>query len=400
VVGLKHKQVVVAYEVLTHMSQFFSSVNYRRGYEMSKIKIGIIGCGHISSIYMKNIPTFDHLELVACADLEINKANTQAQKYRIPEVYTVKELLENDNIDLIINLTVPQAHAAVTIEALRNGKHVYGEKPLAVTREEGKEILAVAKDTGLLVGSSPDTFLGAGIQTAIHLIESGEIGVPIGASAFMISRGPEHWHPNPAFFYEKGGGPMFDMGPYYLTALIALLGPIKRLSGLARISYPERTVLSTPKAGAKIKVTTPTHISGTLDFVSGAIGNLTTSFDAFGGTSLPSIEIYGSEGTIVVPDPNTFGGTVRLRKRDEEEFTDIELTHNHNENNRGIGVADMAKAILSGNPYRATGELAYHVLEAMHGFLDSSENGSFYQMQSSCTKPEPLPVNNCFTTEK
>ncbi len=366
---------------------------------MSKIKVGIIGCGNISSIYMANIPAFNHLELVACADLDINKAHAQAKKYQIQEVYTVKELLENPNIDLIINLTIPQAHADVAIEALKNGKHVYGEKPLAVTREEGKEILAVAKEKGLFVGSSPDTFLGAGIQTAIHLIEKGEIGVPIGASAFMIGRGPEHWHPDPAFFYEKGGGPMFDMGPYYLTALIALLGPIKLLSGLARISYPERTVLSMPKAGEKIKVATPTHISGTLEFTSGVIGTLTTSFDAFGGTSLPSIEIYGSEGTIIVPDPNTFGGPVRLRKRDEKEFIDIDLTHDHDENSRGIGVADMAKAILSGNSYRASGELAYHVLEAIHGFHDSSENGSFYHMQSTCIKPEPLPINTCVKNE-
>ena len=349
---------------------------------------------------MENIPTFNHLELVACADLDMTKAYAQAEKYRIPEVYTVKEMLENPTIDLIINLTIPRAHADVAIQALRNGKHVYGEKPFAVTREEGNEILAVAKETGLLVGSSPDTFLGAGIQTAIHLIEKGEVGVPIGASAFMIGRGPEHWHPDPSFFYEKGGGPMFDMGPYYLTALIALLGPIKRLSGLARISYPERTVLSTPKAGEKIKVATPTHISGTIDFTSGAIGTLTTSFDAFGGTSLPSIEIYGSEGTILVPDPNTFGGPVRLRKRDAEEFIDIELTHDHKENSRGIGVADMARAILNGDPYRANGELAYHVLEAMHGFHDSSENGAFYEMQSTCTKPDPLAVNTRFTTEK
>ena len=365
---------------------------------MGKVKVGIIGCGNISSIYLENIPTFNHLELVACADLDMTKAYAQAEKYRIPEVYTVKEMLENPTIDLIINLTIPRAHADVAIQALRNGKHVYGEKPLAVTREEGNEILAVAKETGLLVGSSPDTFLGAGIQTAIHLIEKGEVGVPIGASAFMIGRGPEHWHPDPAFFYEKGGGPMFDMGPYYLTALIALLGPIKRLSGLARISYPERTVLSTPKAGEKIKVATPTHISGTIDFTSGAIGTLTTSFDAFGGTSLPSIEIYGSEGTILVPDPNTFGGPVRLRKRDAEEFIDIELTHDHKENSRGIGVADMARAILNGDAYRANGELAYHVLEAMHGFHDSSENRVFYDMKSTCTKPEPLPVNTRFTT--
>jgi len=367
---------------------------------MSKIKVGIIGCGNISSIYMKNIPRFDHLELVACADIDINKAYTQAKKYRIPKVYSVKDLLEDPNIDLIINLTIPQAHAEVAIVALKNGKHVYGEKPLAVTREEGEEILSVAKEAGLLVGSSPDTFLGAGIQTAIHLIESGEIGVPIGASAFMIGRGPEHWHPDPAFFYEIGGGPMFDMGPYYLTALIALLGPIKRLSGVAGISYPERIISSSSKAGEVIAVTTPTHISSTLEFVSGAIGSLTTSFDAFGGTSLPSIEIYGSEGTLIVPDPNTFGGTVQLRKRDEEEFINIELTHVHYENSRGIGVSDMARAILSGQPHRASGKLAYHVLEAMHGIHDSSDNGTFYQMQSTCTKPEPLPVNYCFAIEK
>jgi len=190
---------------------------------------------------------------------------------------------------------------------------------------------------------------------------------------------------------------MFDMGPYYLTALIALLGPIKRLSGSVGISYPERTILSEPKAGTKITVETPTHIAGTLDFASGAIGTITTSFDAFGGTTLPPIEIYGSEGTILVPDPNTFGGPVRLRKRDEKEFVDIELTHHHDGNSRGIGVADMAKAILSGGSYRANGELAYHVLEAMHGFHDSSEQGSFYHMQSTCERPEPLPVDNKFS---
>ncbi|MBO0587355.1 Gfo/Idh/MocA family oxidoreductase [Sporosarcina sp. E16_8] len=364
---------------------------------MGKVRVGIIGCGTISSIYMENIPTFENLELVACADLDIDRARAQAEKYQIPEASTVKVLLENPNVDLVINLTIPKAHAEVAIEALKNGKHVYGEKPLAVTREEGKEILAVAKENGLFVGSAPDTFLGAGVQTAIDLIVKGEIGVPIGASAFMIGRGPEHWHPDPIFYYKEGGGPMFDMGPYYLTALIALLGPIKRLSGSVGISYPERTILSEPKAGTKIKVETPTHIAGTLEFTSGAIGTITTSFDAFGGTTLPPIEIYGSEGTILVPDPNTFGGPVRLRKRDEKEFIDIELTHNHDGNSRGIGVADMAKAILSGGLYRANGELAYHVLEAMHGFHDSSEKGLFYQMQSTCERPEPLPVDNQFS---
>src|SRR5699024_4729864 len=187
--------------------------------------------------------------------------------------------------------------------------------------------LDVANKTGLLVGSAPDTFLGAGIQTALELIENREIGVPIGASAFMISRGPEHWHPDPVFFYKKGGGPMFDMGPYYLTALIALLGPIKRIAGSVRASYPERTILSEPKSGEKVSVDIPTHISGTIDFATGAIGTITTSFDAFGGSSLPPIEIYGSEGTLLVPDPNFFGGSVQLRKKDEENFMEIPLTH-------------------------------------------------------------------------
>lgn len=361
---------------------------------MKKVKIGIIGCGNISSIYMKNIPTFEHLELVACADLEMEKARNKAEKYQIPKACTVDEMLNDQEVDLIINLTIPKVHAKVCIQALEAGKHVYVEKPLAVTREEARKILDVAKDKGLLVGSAPDTFLGGGIQTALHLIEKGEIGEAIGASAFMIGRGHEHWHPDPAFYYDVGGGPMFDMGPYYLTALITLLGPINRLSGLTRVSYPERTILSEPKAGTKITVSTATHISGTIDFASGAIGTITTSFDAFGGSSLPPIEIYGSEGTLLVPDPNSFGGPVRLRKRDEKEFVDIPLTHQYQGNSRGIGVADMAHAIQSGSPHRANGQLAFHVLEAMYGFHDSSESGTFYKMQSSCEKPEPLPIGN------
>lgn len=189
---------------------------------MKKLKIGIIGCGNISSIYMENCPKFPHLELVACADLDLQRAHSQAEKFNIPKACSVEELLNDPDIELVINLTIPKAHASVCIQALEAGKHVYTEKPLAVTREEGRQILETAKKRNLLVGSAPDTFLGAGIQTAIHLIEQGEIGVPIGASAFMICRGHEHWHPDPAFYYDVGGGPMFDMGPYYLTALVAL----------------------------------------------------------------------------------------------------------------------------------------------------------------------------------
>jgi len=362
------------------------------GFIMKKLKVGIIGCGFISSIYMQNCSKFANLELIACADLDVERAQSQAQKYHIPKACTVDELLCDPDIQLVINLTIPKAHAAVCIQALEAGKHVYTEKPLAVTREEGKQIIAAAKKHNLLVGSAPDTFLGAGIQTAIQLIEKGEIGAPIGASAFMINRGHEHWHPDPAFYYAEGGGPMFDMGPYYLTALVSLFGPIKRLAGSTRISYPERIVLSEPKAGTKIDVSTPTHISGTIDFASGAIATITTSFDAFGGTSLPPIEIYGSKGTLLVPDPNTFGGPVRIRKMNEKEFVDVPLAFSHSENSRGLGVSDMAQSILTGEKHRANGELAYHVLEAMHGFHDSSTNGAYYQMESTCERPKPLNI--------
>ena len=363
---------------------------------MAKINIGIIGCGNISSIYMENIPKFDHLSLVACADLDIDRARTQAEEYQIPKTYTVQELLNDPDIDLVINLTIPNAHAAVCVQALEAGKHVYVEKPLAITREDAREILDTAGKKGLFVGSAPDTFLGAGVQTALQLIETGEIGVPIGASAFMIGRGPEHWHPDPIFYYKQGGGPMFDMGPYYLTALIALLGPIKRIAGSVRASYAERTILSEPKSGEKITVDIPTHISGTIDFATGAIGTITTSFDAFGGSSLPPIEIYGSKGTLLLPDPNHFGGVVQLRKKDEESFVEIPLTHEFAGNDRGLGVADMAGAILNKRIHRANGQLAFHVLEAMHGFHDSSESGKYYDMESSCEKPDAFPKDNPF----
>lgn len=359
---------------------------------MNKLKIGIIGCGNISSIYMENCKKFEHLELAGCADLDIQRAKAQAEKFGIPKACSVEELLADSEIQLIINLTIPKVHAAVSIQVLEAGKHVYSEKPLAVTREEGRQILETAKKHNLFVGCAPDTFLGAGIQTAIQLIDQGEIGVPIGASAFMIIRGHEHWHPDPAFYYDFGGGPMFDMGPYYLTALVSLLGPIKRISGSARISYPERTIMSEPKAGTKIQVKVPTHISGVIDFASGAIGTITTSFDAFGGTSLPPIEIYGSEGTLLVPDPNTFGGPVLIRKRDEKEFVEVPLSDGYSANSRGLGVADMAHAILNGGNFRANGALAYHVLEAMHGFHDSSDKETHYIMESHCEKPLPLSV--------
>lgn len=358
---------------------------------MDKIKVGIIGTGNISGIYFQNGQRFDSMEVVACADLDVERAKAKAAEHGI-RGYSVEEMLADPEIQMIINLTIPLAHASVCIQALEAGKHVYVEKPLAVTREEGLQVLELAKRKGLLVGSAPDTFLGGGIQTSVKLVEDGWIGTPIGATAFMMSGGHESWHPAPEFYYDIGGGPMFDMGPYYLTALIALLGPITRVTGSTRISFPERTITSQPKAGQKIGVKTPTHIAGIMDFASGPIGTLVTSFDVKGGSMLPRIEVYGSEGTLLVPDPNTFGGPISIIRAGMKEWSEIPLTHGRSENARGVGAADMAKAIQTGRKHRANGEMAYHVLEAMHGFHDSSEQGTHYVMKSTCEKPAPLPL--------
>lgn len=358
---------------------------------MDKIKVGIIGTGNISGIYFQNGKRFEAMEVVACADLDVERAKARAAEYGVRGC-SVEELLADPDIQMVINLTIPAAHASVCLQALEAGKHVYVEKPLAVSREEGSKVLELAASKGLLVGSAPDTFLGGGIQTAIKLIRDGRIGTPIGATAFMTCGGHESWHPAPEFYYQKGGGPMFDMGPYYLTALIAMLGPISRVTGSARISYPERTITSQPKYGQKVKVEVPTHIAGIMDFAAGPIGTLLTSFDTMGGSTLPRIEVYGSEGTLLVPDPNGFGGEVRIWQAGAREWSDIPLTHGKADNARGVGAADMAKAILSGRKHRASGELAFHVLEAMHGFHDASEQGAHYQMKSTCETPAPLPV--------
>ncbi|MFC4302207.1 Gfo/Idh/MocA family protein [Cohnella boryungensis] len=358
---------------------------------MDKIKVGIIGTGNISGAYFNNGKRFDSMEVVACADLDVARAKQKAEEHGVRGC-SVQELLADPEIQMVINLTIPAAHASVCLEALEAGKHVYVEKPLAVTREEGLRVLELARSKGLLVGSAPDTFLGGGIQTAVKLLDDGWIGTPIGASAFMVCGGHESWHPAPEFYYHKGGGPMFDMGPYYLTALIALLGPIKRVTGSARISFPERTITSQPKFGQKIQVETPTHVAGIMDFASGPVGTILTSFDVKGGSMLPRIEVYGSEGTLLVPDPNGFGGPVSIWRSGSKEWTEIPLSHGKVENVRGAGAADMARAILSGRKHRASGELAYHVLEAMHGFHDASVEGAHYVMKSTCDRPAPLPL--------
>lgn len=361
--------------------------------DMKTVKVGIIGCGNISAIYFQNLNAFGCVQVAACADLDLARAQARAEEFSVPKGCSVQELLADPEIELVINLTIPGAHGQVCLDILESGKHVYVEKPLAVTREEGQAILAKAKEKGLLVGSAPDTFLGGGIQTCIKLIEDGWIGTPVAATAFMMSRGHEHWHPDPEFYYAKGGGPMFDMGPYYLTALVAMLGPIKRVAGMTKISYPERTITSSKKFGQTIQVETPTHIAGVLDFHSGVIGTMVTTFDVFGDSQLPRIEIYGSQGTISVPDPNNFGGPVLLKRHDSADWKEIPLSHGYKENSRGVGVLDMVHAINNGRINRANGSLGYHVLEAMHAFHDSSDQDQYYMMQSTCERPKPMPLH-------
>ena len=353
----------------------------------SKMKLGIIGAGNISGAYLKGCPEFENLEVVAIADIDRARAEAQAREHGVPKVTDVPGMLSDPDVELVINLTIPKAHGEVALEALAAGKHVYNEKPLAVTRGEGKRMLELAAEKGLRVGCAPDTFLGSGIQTSRQAIDDGLIGEPVGATAFMTGRGPEPWHPNPAFFYETGGGPMFDMGPYYLTALAALLGPVRRVTGSARASFPQRTIGSGPNKGQQIPVYIPTHIAGIMDFAQGAVGTILTSFDVW-AANLPRIEIYGSEGSLSVPDPNMLGGTPRLWK--DGSWSDLPITHAYTEPHRGIGVADMAYGIQQNRPHRANGQLAYHVLDLMHAFHDASERGEHVEMESTVERPAPL----------
>ncbi len=356
-----------------------------------KVSVGIIGCGNISGAYIKGCRQFDILEIVAVADIDEQRARDTAAENDIPQAGSVTALLADPQIDIVLNLTIPAAHAQVSLQALNAGKHLYSEKPLALTSTDGREILAAADAGGLRVGCAPDTFLGGGLQTCRKLIDDGQIGEPVAATAFMMSGGPESWHPNPGFFYEAGGGPLFDMAPYYLTALIHLLGPIRRVTSAARISFPERVATSEARYGQRIPVQTPTHVAGLLDFAAGPVGTLITSFDIKGGSDLPRIEIYGSEGTLSVPDPNTFTGPVRLKRAGEEAWREIPLTHS-DALGRGTGVADMAYGLRSGRPHRAGGDLAYHVLEIMEALLAASDEGRHVLIASSCERPAALPL--------
>jgi len=357
---------------------------------MEKTKVGIVGCGNISETYLKSCPTFDALEVAACADVDMSRARAKAEEFGL-RALTVDELLADREIEIVVNLTTPQAHAEVNLRALEAGKHVHTEKPLAVTRADGQRTLALAREKNRRVGAAPDTFLGGGLQTCRKLLDDGAIGEPAAFSAFMGYSGPEAWHPNPDFFYQPGAGPMFDIGPYYLTALIHLLGPVRRVTGAARASFPERVAGHPDIRGRRIKVNTPTHVVGVLEFASGPIGALVTTFDVQAHNQ-PRIELYGSEGTLLIPDPNTFGGPVRLFRAGEKEWRDMPLTHGYTDNHRGLGAADLAHGLRSGRAHRANGEMAYHVLDLMHAVHDAAREGRHIELTSTCQRPAALPV--------
>ncbi|MBX3117838.1 MAG: Gfo/Idh/MocA family oxidoreductase [Fimbriimonadaceae bacterium] len=356
------------------------------------MRIGVVGCGAISGIYFQNLATYAETEVVSCADLDVDKAKAAAEKYGIAQVQSVDALLANSEVDLVLNLTVPKAHYSVNIASLQAGKHVYVEKPLAVEREEGQEMMKLAQEKGLRVGCAPDTVLGAGIQTCRKLIDDGLLGKVIGGNSFMQCPGHESWHPSPEFYYEKGGGPLFDMGPYYLSAFVTLLGPVEAVTSVAKTTYPTRTITSEAKRGKVVEVETPTHIVSILEFANGAAVQLTTSFDVQ-ASRLPNIELYGTEGSISVPDPNGFGGPIQIRVKGQSDWQDQPHTHPHPENGRGLGVRDLVQAIRENRPARAGGEVAFHVLDIMHACLESALSGHRVKLQSSVPQPVPMPAH-------
>jgi predicted dehydrogenase len=368
---------------------------------MNKLRIGVAGAGNISDIYLRNLTGVfsGKVAVTAIANRTREKAEKAAERWHIQRVITLEEFVNAEDIDLILNLTAPDQHYKLAMAAVQAGKHVYNEKPLCVTREEAAALLKSAAEHKARVGCAPDTFLGAGMQTCRKLLDDGWIGCPIAGAAFVMNHGMEAWHPSPEAFYKAGGGPLFDVGPYYLTALINLLGPIARVSGSTRKGFETRVVASEPRAGAVIAVETPTHVAATLDFANNAVVTFAASFDVW-SHSMPFIELYGAEGTLRLPDPNTFRGAPLIRRFRAETWSEIPLVMRHADdckdaddwrggaNLRGLGVVDMAEAIANGSPHRASGEMAYHALDVMHGIYEAAASGVYCAVKSSCERPE------------
>ena len=354
------------------------------------VGVGIIGARVISAIYLKNLTSrWDHVHVVGIADLLPERAAARAEEYGV-QALTIDELLAHPDVEIVLNLTIPAAHAAVSLQAIAAGKSVHTEKPLATNLKDGKAVLEAAVKAGVLVGNAPDTFLGAGLQTVRRAIDEGVIGRPIAFNARMVTHGMEDWHPDPFFFYQPGAGPMLDMGPYYITTLASLLGPVKSISSRTSAGFAERVVTAEgPKTGEIVPVNTPTHIESVLELESGVTGTLTTSFDLWDDMHSWYV-IYGTEGTIRLPDPNFFGGPVKVYDGATREWRDLELVSAYVEDSRGIGVADMARALREGGDHRASGALGFHVLEVMLGALESGETRQTVEIESSVNRPAAL----------
>ncbi len=391
------------------------------------VKVAMVGVGAISGIYLQNITTvFRELDLVGVCDLIPERAEKgaayvreQREKgapVRVPKIYKdMYEAMDDPEVEVILNLTRPYEHFEVTKQALLHGKHVYSEKPLGVDMDEASQLIALAEEKNLRLGGAPDTFMGAGIQTARRLIDSGYIGDLVGASCAMVCHGHETWHPDPEFYYKRGGGPMLDMGPYYITALVQLLGQAKGLMGMTKRSFPQRLITSAPHRGETIHVDVDTWLSGNIEFTSGAIAQVFTTFDVH-YTAQARFEIYGTKGSLMVPDPNTFGGPVLLLRPEDAAaeaaapkadpglarrgvpdfyrgWKEVPLLYDYAENSRGLGLADMAKAIRTGRDHRANYQQQRHVLELMTGFSKSCESGAYIPMQTKYTPTAPMENN-------
>ena len=367
---------------------------------MKKAKVGIVGCGMISDFYLKAAQRFRNLEVVACADIIHSRAEAKAEEYGCRAV-SCDAIYTDPEVEIILNLTPPQEHTKVALRALECGKHTYSEKPFGVDLDDAKKVYDLGKAKGLRVGCAPDTFLGAGGQTARKLVDDGWIGTVKAGTAVVASRGPEKWGHAP-FFYDRGAGPILDMGPYYVTALVNILGPAKSVTGVTFKGSEYRTLGATVSENyadkyepfGRYPVNVNTHITGVIEFQCGAVITLMSSFEVYRHGHNP-IELYGSEGTLLIPDPNTFGGPVSIFRREwayADGFKEVPMPFGHATPSRSIGVADMAKAIETGRPHRASSDLALHVLEIILAFDKASAAGTKVELTTTCQRPEPLPL--------
>jgi len=355
------------------------------------LRVGMIGAGVISKQYFESLERLSSLKLVAVADINEARAAEVAAEQGV-DARSVDELLDSDDVDAVLNLTIPAAHVEVGLRALAAGKHVFAEKPLGLTTAEARPLIE-AQVGGLRVGSAPDTVLGTGIQTARRVIDDGRIGETLGASVHWSAPGHEHWHPAPGFYYQPGGGPLYDMGPYYLTSLVHLLGPIARVSGGARRSARERVIATGPDAGTMLPVGIDTHITALLEHESGVSTTLTMSFEVW-ATRAPKFEVYGSRGTLAVPDPNRFSDPVEVFTATSREWAVVQESAGCRNAGRGYGLADMAAAIAAGTPHRASGELAFHVLDIMESILTASASGHVVELSSTAGRPDAVPLSD------